>query len=76
MAALVVGPIDQDAADAHLAHFIRRYFLLPLRQSLSFAGVLATRSLERGLLGSLHFHASQAREAPEPPVLDRFWHDL
>src|SRR2546423_3895498 len=36
---------------ADFAHFTQRYFLLPLRQSLSLAGVLATRSLERGLRG-------------------------
>jgi hypothetical protein len=76
MVALVVRAIDQQAANADFEHFTQRYFLLGLRQSLASAGVLATRSLERGLLGSRHIHASQAREAPEPPVLDRFWHGL
>jgi hypothetical protein len=60
---------------ADFAHFTRRHFLA-LRQSLPFAGVLATRSLERGLLGSLNIHAFQAREVREATVLDRFSHAL
>src|SRR5438874_8053408 len=56
----------------NLAHFTQTYFSRSFRQSLLRQLDLA----ERDLRGSLHIHASQARGAPEPTVLDRFCHDL
>jgi hypothetical protein len=73
MAAVVVGAVDQQAADAHFAHFTQTYFFRPFRQSLC-SRLRQLALLERDLQESLDIHASQAKEAPAPTVSDRFFH--